>query len=56
MDILLKLMLWLGPVAVAVCLISALRGTRRTDIPGDLIGLGESLRKMNQPDRRYNVR
>ena len=60
MEILLTLMLWIGPPAVLVCGMIALRGTRinRQDkeVPIDLMGLANSMHNMTNSERKWNLR
>ena len=57
---LLELMLYLGPLAIIICVVMAIRGTRinRQDkeIPIDLMGLANSMKNMTNSERKWNLR
>ncbi len=57
---LLELMLYLGPIAIVVCVVMAIRGTRinRQDkeISIDLMGLANSMHNMTNSERKWNLR
>ena len=57
---LLELMLYLGPLAIIICVVMAIRGTRinRQDkeIPIDLMGLANSMKNMTNSERKWNIR
>jgi len=55
MDILLNLMLYLGPVAVCVCIIAALRGTKARRIDDCPTWLKTSAMNMNGPLRQWRL-
>lgn len=53
MDILFELMLFLGPIAAAVCVVMALRGTRvKTDCPTAIKAASLNANE----DRRWNLK
>ena len=57
---LLELMLYLGPLAIIICVVMAIRGTRinRQDkeISIDLMGLANSMHNMTNSERKWNLR
>ena len=57
---LLELMLYLGPIAIVICVVMAIRGTRinRQDkeISIDLMGLANSMHNMTNSERKWNLR
>ena len=57
---LLELMLYLGPLAIIICVVMAIRGTRinRQDkeIPIDLMGLANSMHNMTNSERKWNLK
>ena len=56
MEMLLKLMLYIGPVAVLVCVIMALKGTRARRIDDCPTWLKTSTMNMNGPDREWGLK
>ena len=60
MEMLLTLMLYIGPVAIVICVVMAIRGTRinRQDkeVPIDLMGLANSMHNMTNSERKWNLR
>jgi len=56
MDMLFNLMLYLGPVAVCVCIIAALKGTRINREHKAPTWLISSVMNMNGPDRKWGVK
>jgi len=61
MELLMKLMIFLGPVAVTFCVFLALKGTRvrRKDdkpIPRELIGLANSMHQMTNSERPWGLK
>ena len=57
---LLESMLYLGPLAIIICVVMAIRGTRinRQDkeIPIDLMGLANSMKNMTNSERKWSLR
>ena len=57
---LLESMLYLGPLAIIICVVMAIRGTRinRQDkeVPIDLMGLANSMHNMTNSERKWNLR
>jgi hypothetical protein len=57
---LLELMLYLGPLAIIICVVMAIRGTRinRQDkeIPIDLMGLANSMKNMTNSERKWGLK
>ena len=57
---LLELMLYLGPLAIIICVVMAIRGTRinRQDkeISIDLMGLANSMHNMTNSERKWNLK
>ena len=60
MEMLLESMLYLGPIAIVVCVVMAIRGTRinRQDkeISIDLMGLANSMHNMTNSERKWNLK
>ena len=60
MEMLLELMLYLAPIAIVICVVMAIRGTRinRQDkeIPISLMGLANSMKNMTNSERKWNLR
>jgi hypothetical protein len=61
MELLMKLMIFLGPAAVVFCVLRALKGTRvrREDdepIPKDLLGLANSMHQMTNSERPWGLK
>jgi len=56
MEILMTLMLYIGPPAVLVCVIMALKGTRARQIEDCPPWLVNSIMGANGPERRYNLK
>lgn len=58
MEMLMELMLYLGPVAVIICAICAVRGTRirrDRDIPVDLLGIANSVMDTTNTERKWGL-
>ena len=57
---LLESMLYLGPIAIVICVVMAIRGTRinRQDkeISIDLMGLANSMHNMTNSERKWNLK
>lgn len=60
MEILMKLMIYLGPAAIVFCVLKALRSTRivKKDkpIPPHLIGMANSIGNMTGTEKRWNLK
>ena len=60
MEMLLESMLYLGPIAIVICVVMAIRGTRinRQDkeIPIDLMGLANSMKNMTNSERKWGLK
>lgn len=61
MELLMKLMIFLGPAAVIFCVLMALKGTRvwRKDdrpIPKELMGLANSMHRMTNSERKWGLK
>ena len=56
MEILLTLMVYTGPVAILVCVIAALKGTRARRIDDCPTWLKTSIMNTNGPDRKWGLK
>ena len=60
MEMLLESMLYLGPLAIIICVVMAIRGTRinRQDkeIPISLMGLANSMHNMTNSERKWGLK
>ena len=61
MELLMKLMIFLGPAAVVFCVLMALKETkvRRGEdkpIPRDLLGLANSMHQMTDSERPWGLK
>ncbi len=56
MEMLLKLMLYIGPVAIVICVIMALKGTRARQIEDCPPWLVNSIMDANGPERKWNLK
>ena len=60
MEMLLELMLYLAPIAIVICVVMAIRGTRinRQDkeVPIGLMGLANSMKNMTNSERKWNLK
>jgi len=60
MEILMQLMVYIGPAAIVFCVLKALRSTRivKKDkpIPTHLIGMANSVGDMTGTERKWNLK
>ena len=60
MNLLIELMLYLGPIAIVICVVMGVKGTKinRKDkgIPIDLMGLANSMHNMTNSERKWNLK
>jgi len=60
MEILMQLMVYIGPAAIVFCVLKALRSTRivkkENPIPPHLIGMANSVGDMTGTERKWNLK